>query len=318
MAVYTKVDDHMLADFLGRYDHGQANIFKGIAEGVSNSNYYLETTTDRFILTLYEQRAEAEDLPYFLDLMEHLAQKNIPCPLPVRDRNEIALQELAGRNACMITFLKGVSLDHLSPVHCAEAGKALAEMHLALKDFDQVRRNDLSLTDWDTITNDLSPRLDEVQRGLCDTLKQEVTDLTSHWPTNLPSGTIHADLFPDNVLFTGDKLTGLIDFYFACTDFFAYDLAICINAWCFDDKQNFMADEAKAMIMAYDAVRPLSDDEKEALPYLCRGAALRFTLTRLQDWLNPVEDAIVSPKDPLNFLRRLQFFQNNRNIFIYD
>ena len=310
MAVYTHVDDYMLAEFLSRYDHGEARSFKGIAEGVENSNYYLETTTSRFVLTLYEARADVEDLPYFLNMMEHLSSKGVVCPLPVKDKNGSALQSLAGKPACMITFLTGVSLNHMKPVHCSELGKNLADIHNALADYDANRENTLSVDTWVEMATDLAPRANEVEAGLADMIANEAKFLKDNWPSDLPTGTIHADLFPDNTLFTGDKLTGLIDFYFACTDFFAYDLAICLNAWCFDENQNFMAPEADAMIAAYTDHHPMSDDEKAALPILCRGAALRFLLTRLHDWLKPANGAVVNHKDPKEFSRRLKFFQN--------
>jgi len=313
MAVYTQVDDQTLSHFLSSYDIGEAISFKGIAEGVENSNYLLETTKGRYILTLYEKRTDPADLPYFLNLMEHLVKKGINAPLPIRDKNGAALQTLAGRPACIISFLTGVSIDHPKAAHCAELGKILAEMHLALADFGEDRANSLTLAGWKSLVEQTAARADEVSSGLEKTLKDEIAALESQWPDNLPSGAIHADLFPDNVLFTKDKITGLIDFYFACSDSYAYDLAVCINAWCFNAEHAFQEDCAAALTEAYQSVRPLNEGEKHALPLLCRGAALRFLLTRLYDWLNPVEGAVVKMKDPTEYLKKLRFHQDAEN-----
>ncbi|MEX0299292.1 MAG: homoserine kinase [Kordiimonas sp.] len=309
MAVYTQVDDVTLSNFLSNYDIGEATSFKGIAEGVENSNYLLATTKGQYILTLYEKRANPEDLPYFLDMMEHLASKGLSAPLPIRDKNGSALQTLAGKPACIISFLTGVSVDHMSEGHCAELGQTLAKMHLALSDYDVSRPNDLSLEGWEKLFADTQTRANEVSEGLEGYIEAELKFLNDNWPSSLPTGTIHADLFPDNVLFTGTKITGLIDFYFGCTDILVYDLAVCINAWCFDADHKFEPTKAKRLVEMYDIERKLSPAEMDALPILCRGAALRFLLTRLYDWLNPVEGAVVRPKDPMDYVKRLQFHQ---------
>ena len=297
MAVYTKVNDHTLAHFLEQYDVGKATAFKGIAEGVENSNYFLETEKARLILTLYEKRTNSQDLPYFLNLMEHLASEGLPSPHPIRDSEGCALQTLEGKPACLIHFLSGVSIDNPDAEHCAALGTMLARMHLTLATFAETRANDMSLSGWQKLADTTSEAADTVEAGLRETIANELDYLSENWPSGLPTGPIHADLFPDNVLFTGYEITGLIDFYFACTDIIAYDLAVCINAWCFDENHQFVPQKAKRLIEMYDAVRPLSGDEIAALPLLCRGAALRFLLTRLYDWLNPVEGAVVRPKD---------------------
>lgn len=317
MAVYTQVDDQTLSDFLDTYDVGKAISFKGIAEGVENSNYLLETTKSRFILTLYEKRANPEDLPYFLDMMEHLAKAGVNAPLPIHDNEGASLKILAGRPACMISFLSGVSVSHITEAHCRELGTALAKMHLALESYDVERPNELSIDGWQKLFEDTQAGADSVQKGLKNSLESELLFLKGQWPEGLPEGTIHADLFPDNVLFTDDKITGLIDFYFGCTDMLAYDIAVCINAWCFDDNHEYVEQHAKAMTDAYRAIRPLSDDEINALPVLCRGAAIRFLLTRLYDWLNPVEGAVVRPKDPLDYDKRLKLHQSQNNASAY-
>ncbi len=310
MAVYTQVDDYALNDFLAGYDVGEAISFKGIAEGVENSNYLLETTKGRYILTLYEKRANPADLPYFLNLMEHLAAGGLSSPLPVRDKEGQALQELAGRPACLITFLSGVSLNHIAPDHCAALGTTLAQMHAIGESFSENRPNELSVQGWEGLARATKDEADKVYQGLADMISEEITFLKANWPQNLPTGTIHADLFPDNALFTGTSITGVIDFYFACTDLFAYDLAICINAWCFDEQHSFLPENAAKMVAAYQAAKGLTQEETDALPILCRGAAVRFLLTRLYDWLNPVKGAVVRAKDPLDYLKRLQFHQS--------
>ncbi len=317
MAVYTQVDDRTLAAFLADYDVGNATSFKGIAEGVENSNYLLETTKARFILTLYEKRANPDDLPYFLDMMEHLAKHDIPAPLPIRDKTGDALRTLNGRPACLISFLSGVSVNEPSPEHSAALGAMLARMHIATRNFDQNRPNDLSLEGWKKLAQDTKARADEVAPGLAQLIADELAFLDANWPKDLPKGTVHADLFPDNVLFTGHEITGVIDFYFGCTDFLAYDIAICINAWCFDRDQQFNAQCAKRMTELYDTHRRLEGAEVAALPILCRGAALRFLLTRLYDWLNPVEGAVVKPHNPIEYLKKLKFHQSVRDAADY-
>ncbi|GHF30063.1 homoserine kinase [Kordiimonas sediminis] len=309
MAVYTQVDDSTLAAFLSDYTVGAPISFKGIAEGVSNSNFLLETDQSRFILTLYEKINDPEDLPYFLSLMEHLANKGLPSALPISDRNGQFLKEIKGKPACLISFLTGVSIDAIGQNHCASVGQALAKMHLATQDFSGVRENDLSVSGWRTLVEKTRDRADEVMPGLSDIIVSEIEFLEENWPTDLPKGTVHADLFPDNVLFMGTEISGLIDFYFSCTDFMAYDLAVCMNAWCFDQQHHFDPALAKRLMEMYDIVRPLTPAELEAMPILCRGASMRFLLMRLYDWLNPVEGAAVNLKDPLEYLVKLQFHQ---------
>ncbi|NNG03802.1 MAG: homoserine kinase [Inquilinus sp.] len=309
MAVYTEVTDEQVDAFLAQYDLGAVLSLKGIAEGVENTNYLLVTAQGQFILTLYEKRVDEGDLPFFLALMEHLAAKGVTCPVPLHGRDGRALRQLAGRPAVIVSFLEGLWPRRPQPRHCAELGAALARMHLAGLDFTMTRPNNLSVGGWRPIFEPCAGRAHEVQEGLADALAAELETLEADWPTGLPSGLIHADLFPDNVFFTGDRLTGLIDFYFACTDAFAYDLAICLNAWCFEPDRSFNVTKARVMLSAYRKVRPFSTAELEALPLLARGSALRFLLTRLYDWLNHPEGAFVKPKDPLEYWRKLRFHQ---------
>jgi len=312
MAVYTEVSDEALAEFLAQYDLGDATAFKGIAEGVENSNYLLRLTSGSYILTLYEKLVRREDLPYFVGLMEHLAHHGIDCPVPVAGRDGAVLRELCGRPAAIITFLDGLSTRRILPEHCRLLGGAMARLHLAGATFTMRRANNLSLDDWRPLFKTSAERAHEVQADLADGLAEELDRLEADWPRNLPAGVIHADLFPDNVFFLSGRLSGIIDFYFACNDFLAYDLAICLNAWCFERDGSFNITKARCLLRAYEAVRPLSRSELAALPILARGSAMRFLLTRLYDWLHHPEGALVEPKDPLEYWHKLRFHQGVR------
>ncbi len=307
MAVYTEVADEELDAFIKSYDIGALTSCKGIAEGVENSNYLVQTEAGRYILTLYEKRVAPKDLPYFLALMDHLAARGIRCPLPVHDREGRTLRKLAGRPAALINFLDGVSVRRASIEQCASLGKALGRLHVAGESFQQTRANSLSLSDWGPLANAIGDRADTVIRGLAGEIGKELAYLDKAWPRDLPQGVIHADLFPDNVFFLGQEVSGLIDFYFACNDMLAYDIAICLNAWCFESDASFNITQARAFLQAYEGVRPLAANELAALPTLARGAALRFLLTRSYDWLNTDGEALVKRKDPNEYLRKLRF-----------
>lgn len=307
MAVYTEVTDEDLAEFLTRYDLGHVLSLKGIAEGVENSNYILRTQAGEYILTLYEKRVDPDDLPFFLGLMEHLAARGINCPQPVKRRDGAMLGELAGRPAAIVTFLDGVWVRRPGVRHCAELGAALAAFHKAGADFPLRRANALGLAGWRPLFERSRPRADTVVPGLADEIEAELARLERGFPRDLPSGVIHADLFPDNVFFIDENLSGLIDFYFACTDAYAYDVAICLNSWCFEADGSYNLTKGRAFLNAYAAARPFSEAEIAALPLLASGSALRFLLTRLYDWLNVPPGALVRPKDPLEYLRRLRF-----------
>ncbi len=307
MAVYTEVTDEALAAFLAGYNLGRVSSFKGIAEGVENSNFLMQTQTGRYILTLYEKRVREEDLPFFIGLMEHLARRGVTCPQPVRGRNGEALGRLAGRPAAIVTFLDGLWIRRPTARHCASVGEALALMHKAGADFAARRPNALSIGGWPSLFDAAEARADEVAPGLAGETAGELAALQAIWPTGLPEGVIHADLFPDNVFFLDDELSGLIDFYFACNDALAYDLAVALNAWCFELDASFNITKGMALINGYERVRRLTGPEIEALPVLARGAALRFMLTRLVDWLNVPPDAKVVPHDPLEYLRKMRF-----------
>ena len=317
MAVYTDVTAEDLAEFLSSYAIGELLSYKGIAEGVENSNYLLHTSAGYYFLTLYEKRVAVKDLPFFLGLMAHLAKHGISCPQPVVDKSGKAFGTLAGRPAAIIDFLEGVWPRKPNAAHCTAIGQALAKMHLAGADFSVKRPNALSVSGWRPLFDQASLRADSVQRGLRELLSAELDHLEKAWPKSLPQGVIHADAFPDNVLFLGDKLSGLIDFYFACNDALAYDVAICLNAWCFEIDHSFNVTKARAFLNAYTRERKLSAAEQEALPLLARGAAIRFLLTRLVDWLNVPPGALVWPKDPLEYVRKLRFHQGVKSIKDY-
>jgi homoserine kinase type II len=317
MAVYTDVAAEELSTFLGAYDLGDLLAYKGIAEGVENSNFLLHTSRGYFILTLYEKRVAANDLPFFLALMEHLAARGLNCPQPVKTRKGDTLGRLAGRPAAIVTFLDGMWIRRPSAVHCAALGAALAEFHLAGAEFKMRRRNTLSVEGWRGLFEAAKGRADGVQNGLQSAIAAELVHLERSWPRDLPQGVIHADLFPDNVFFLGDRLSGLIDFYFACTDTLAYDVAICLNAWCFEADHSYNVTKGRGLLQAYAAKRGLSEAEREALPLLARGAAMRFLLTRLVDWLEVPPGALVKPKDPLEYHRKLRFHQAISNVRDY-
>lgn len=310
MAVYTEVSDDEVEKFVAAYDIGDVIALKGIAEGVENSNYLLQTDRGLYILTLYEKRVARHDVPFFLNLMNHCAAKGLPCPTPIAARDGKMLHDLHRRPAAIISFLRGMWPKRILVTHCSQVGEALARLHLAVADFPMRRENALSVAGWRQLYDSCAARADEVQPGLGAELGEELAQLTAQWPKDLPAGVIHADLFPDNVFFLGDRLSGLIDFYFACNDFLAYDLGICLNAWCFEKDGAFNATKARALVRGYRKTRPVTAAEIEALPILARGSALRFLLTRLYDWLHHPPGAFVKPKDPLEYLKKMRFHRS--------
>lgn len=322
MAVYTEISDEALRAYLADYALGDLVAFRGIAEGVENSNYALKTTTGDYILTLYEKRVDPAELPWFLGLMRHLAAHGLSCPQPVAARDGEALRELCGRPAAICTFLPGVWPRRVRQGHCGPLGAALAELHAAGTGFTAERPNSLGPQAWAPLLDRCRAGGDAVQPGLIAELDGHLEGILRAWPQGLPRGQIHADLFPDNVFFLDDaegapRVSGLIDFYFACTDFLAYDLAICLNAWCFEPDFSFNITKARAMIHAYQSLRPLTEAELAALPVLCRGAAMRFLLTRLFDWTHTPAGAMVTRKDPLEYLKRLRFHAAAQDIHAY-
>lgn len=317
MAVYTHVSDAEAATFLTRYNIGECVSLKAIASGVENSNYFLNTEHATTILTLYESRVNASDLPFFLNLMSHLASKSIACPTPVKDAKGESLQTLNGKKAALTSFLHGKSTRRIKATHTAELGTHMAAMHVASESFEQGRTNSMGIGTWRALATSMQDDIHRYDAALETHIFKGLDRLEKAWPTDLPQGIIHADLFPDNVFFIDEKLSGIIDFYFACTDFYALDLAICINAWCFERDVEFNITKARKMLRHYHAVKPLSDAEKVALPILCEGAAMRFLLSRLYDWLNPKENALVTPHNPKEYLKKWRFHQQVKSIAEY-
>ena len=314
MAVYTEVGDTELEAFLAEYDIGEADALKGVAEGVENSNYLLTTSKGQYFLTLYEKRVDPKDLPFFLGLMDHLSARGINCPQPIHGRDGNAVRTLAGKPAAITTFLHGLSPRRITVAHCGPVGEALAGLHLAGKDFALKRPNALSVSGWRPLFEGSRHHID---KALDSELAAEIDFFEANWPKDLPWGVIHADLFNDNVFFLHDKLSGLIDFYFACNDLLAYDVAICLNAWCFEIDNAFNATKARNLLQGYDRVRKLTDEERRILPLLARGSALRFLLTRLYDWVHTPPNALVKRKDPQEYLSKLRFHRSTSSLSDY-
>jgi homoserine kinase type II len=307
MAVYTSVPDAALEALLAGYAIGRPTALEPIAEGVENSNFRLVTTTGRYILTIYEKRVNPADLPFFLALMDHLAARGIACPVPVHDRAGRSLQALCGKPAAIVSYLEGRSPKRIDAARCRALGATLASLHGAVRDFEGFRANALSVESWRPLLEACLASPAPLPEGLAELVLPALATLEAEWPRDLPSGVIHADLFPDNVFFAGDQVTGVIDFYFACNDLFAYDVAICLNAWCFEPLGDYNLTKGRAFLAGYQTVRRLDAAEVAALPVLASGAAMRFLLTRLYDWLNQVEGALVKPKDPMEYAKKLAF-----------
>ena len=318
MAVYTHIGAEEMARLIAEFDVGALVSAKGIAEGVENSNWLVDTTEGRFILTVYEKRVKAEDLPFFLGLLDHLATAGCPVPRTIHDRTGAASRTWNGKALALIEFLPGVSLDAPTPAQARAVGEALAAIHLAARDFAERRPNALGLVAWGPLAAACDGHWEDIDPALGELVHRELAELEADWPRGLPESAIHADLFPDNVLMQGDRVRGLIDFYFACTDAMAYDLAVTHAAWCFDKAgERFDPELSAALLAGYRAVRPVSEEEQAALPILARGAALRFTLTRAYDWVNTPAGALVARKDPLAFARRLTFYADPDNAQVF-
>lgn len=317
MAVYTDISDEELATLLARYDLGAPQAFKGIAEGVENSNFLLETDRGRFILTVYERRVRREDLPFFLGLMEWLAEHDYPCATPMPGRDGQLIQEVRGKPAAVVSFLPGLSVRRPSVAHCREAGEGLARLHLAAQGFSMSRENDLGHAAWAPMFAGLRDAAEGLKPGLAATIARDLEMLSSAWPKDLPQGVIHADYFPDNVFFQGERFAATIDFYFACADALAYDIAVALNAWCFEADGSFNITSARALVAGYERHRPLNDAERAALPILAHGAAMRFFLTRLNDWGATPAGALVKPKDPLEYERKLAVHRSAPDLVLF-
>jgi len=316
MAVYTKLSENNLKDFFSKYNLGKLLKFQGIQEGIENSNYFVKTDSGKFILTVYEKRVEEKDLPFFMGLMKNIFNENFPSPEPIINKNGNYITEIFGKKAAVVSFLEGTSKKNLTPGNCHEVGIYTAKLHTITKNLNIKRTNRLSVNSWRLIYRKIQRDCSKIYPDLTKIIERNLEVIEDQWPKNIPRGIIHADLFPDNIFFKGSKLTGIIDFYFSCYDFYALEIAICLNALCFEGKNenlSFNVTKAKKFIDGYSSIRKLAEEEKESLKILCHGAAMRFLLTRVFDYLNLTEDALVKIKDPVEYLKRLEFHNSVKN-----
>jgi len=316
MAVYTKLSENNLKDFFSKYNLGKLLKFQGIQEGIENSNYFVKTDSGKFILTIYEKRVEEKDLPFFMGLMKNIFNENFPSPEPIINKNGNYITEIFGKKAAVVSFLEGTSKKNLTPGNCHEVGIYTAKLHMITKNLNIKRTNRLSVNSWRLIYRKIQRDCSKIYPDLTKIIERNLEVIEDQWPKNIPRGIIHADLFPDNIFFKGSKLTGIIDFYFSCYDFYALEIAICLNALCFEGKNenlSFNVTKAKKFIDGYSSIRKLTEEEKESLKILCHGAAMRFLLTRVFDYLNLTEDALVKIKDPVEYLKRLEFHNSVKN-----
>ena len=323
MAVYTKLTENKLKDFFSKYNLGKVISFSGIKEGIENTNYLVKTENNNFILTIYEKRVSSEDLPFFMGLMKNLVIDNFPSPEPIINKNGNYITEISGKKAAVVSFLSGSAKKNLTPKNCYQVGVATAKLHTITEKLSLVRKNKLSVNNWKEIFQKVKKDCSKINKNLSIVIEKNLEEIESNWPKNIPSGIIHADLFADNIFFKNDKLTGIIDFYFSCNDFYAFEIAICLNALCFEginENLSFNVTKAKKFMDGYNSVRQISENEKKSLKILCQGAAIRFLLTRVFDYLNLVEGALVKVKDPIEYLKRLEFHNqvNNYQDYFFD
>jgi homoserine kinase type II len=317
MAVYTKLEHQEVRQFLEQYNINDFKDYKGITEGVENTNYLIKTSEQDYILTIYEKRVDENDLPFFIKLLSYLSENKFPCPKPIANKNNEKINRIKNKNAALVTFLNGQSKNKITSEECFEIGKITAQLHEITKKFDINRKNNLSIENWDSIFEKTIKQKIDLDESIIKKTKNYLNFLKDKWPKNLPQGIIHADLFPDNIFFTNNKVSGIIDFYFACNDFFAYEIAICINSLCFDNNSTFNMTKAKNLIDGYTSIRTLSEDEKKYLPILSMGAAMRFFLTRLYDFYHTDNKADVKIKDPFEYLKKIEFHSTIKNFNEY-
>jgi homoserine kinase type II len=316
MAVYTKLSKDQLLDFFSKYNLGKLKEYKEIKEGIENTNYFIQTEKGKFILTLYEKRVEEKDLPFFISLMKNLFDKKFPSPEPIINKNGNYISEILKKKAAVVSFLDGKAKKNLSTYDCYQVGLNTAKFHQITKNLTGKRKNKLSVNSWREIYNKVKNDCFKIHHNLSAVIEKNLSEIEKHWPSNIPAGIIHADLFPDNLFFKDGKLSGIIDFYFSCHDFYAFEIAICLNALCFEGKKenlSFNVTKAKKFIDGYSSIRSLTDQEKDSLKILCKGAAIRFLLTRVFDYLNLTEGALVTVKDPIEYLKRLEFHDSVKN-----
>ena len=320
MAVYTKLNKENIDEILANYSIGQLKEFKGIEDGIENTNYFLLVGNKKYILTIYEKRVKEKDLPFFSDLMTGLDKENFKCPVPIKNNNNETISGYKNKSLMIVSFLAGKAKKILSPENCKTLGQEVARMHLITKNFKIQRQNDLSIRSWRKIFEQVKDKCINIHKDLPKLINSNLIDVEKNWPKNLPQGIIHADLFSDNIFFKDNKFNGIIDFYFSCNDFYALEIAICFNALCFDgskDNLSFNVTKARNFMSGYSQFRKLSDSEKESIKVMSQGSALRFLLTRVFDAINTVEGAIVKVKDPVEYLVRLEFHKNSKNFEDY-
>ena len=316
MAIYTKLSENVLKEFFSKYNLGKLVNYNGIQDGIENTNYFVQTDKGKFILTIYEKRVEEQDLPFFMGLMRNLFDSNFPSPQPLINKNGNYITEIANKKAAVVSFLNGSAKKILSPDNCNKVGIESAKLHMITKNLKGKRGNRLSVDSWKKIYKKIKKDCTKIHPNLTNIIEKNLQEIENSWPKNIPSGIIHADLFPDNIFFKGNKLTGIIDFYFSCHDFYAFEIAICLNAFCFEGKNenlSFNVTKEKKFIDGYSIIRKLSEEEKKSLKIQCQGAAMRFLLTRVFDFLNLTEGAIVKIKDPIEYLKRLEFHNSVKN-----
>ncbi len=311
MAVYTKISKEDLQRFLSNYEIGELKSFQGIVEGIENTIYLLVTSDGKYILTLYEKRVRQEDLPFFMNLLSSLSDKKFKCPKPIKDRKGNYINKIKNKNASIVSYIEGKSKKNLTPLECKTIGKMSANIHLLTKKI-KANPNQVSIHYWKSVFSKIKNDCNSIKEGLANDVSKSLNSLEKSWPKNLPRGIVHADIFPDNILFYSGKVSGIIDFYFSCNDFFAYDIAVCLNSLCFENQSTFNVTKAKNFIKGYNSVRELNKNEKESLPILARGAAMRFLITRMYDYLKQtnLDGAIFRTKDPIEYLKRLEFHNN--------
>ena len=320
MAIYTKLDKENVISIISNYNLGSMKNYQGIKEGIENTNYLVETDKGKFILTIYEKRVNKDDLPFFSKLMVELSNKNFICPKPILNKNNKYISDLGSKKFMLVSFLEGKSNTNLSPDDCGSVGKEAARLHEITKNFHFKRNNDLSVKSWRKIFDQVKDRCNQIHPDLPKLIETNLRDVEKDWPENLPKGIIHADLFHDNIFFKNNNFSGFIDFYFSCNDFYAFEIAICLNALCFDgisENLSFNVTKAKKFFEGYNEIRKISDEEKNSIKVLSQGAALRFLLTRVFDSINIFDDAIVKIKDPIEYLKRLEFHKNAKSLDDY-
>ena len=320
MAIYTKISENDVVSIEKKFNLGKIISCKGIKKGIENTNYLVRTKNNKYILTIFEKRVKKRDVPFFMSLMDKLNNHNINCPKPQKSKAGNYSINIKNKPASIVSFVEGKDKNKLKIKDCYEIGKNVAKLHITSKKIKLHRKNSMSLKKWPKILNKIDNRSRIINSNLNYLMKEALLEVKNKWPKNLPSGIIHGDLFIDNIFFNKNKFHGYIDFYFACNDFLMYEIAICINALCFDKKNGkfiFNKKKSKNLIKGYSKIRKLSQREKKSLNILCKGAALRYLLTRTYDYLNTPKSAIIKIKDPKEYIQKLKVHNTLSNFKNY-